>query len=234
MSQAESQSTGQPTARLLVQKGPQPNETFDLSQELLTIGRSSANDISIADPEISRKHARLVKQGTDYAIEDLGSTNGTFVNERRIVGLTPLHDGDIIEFGEAISLLYEAESTLPIDVPVQPLPQPEPEPAAPEPLKIEPEPELRPPAPQQIQIPAPPSLAPDPNPIVEVEEETTDPSCRRNALLGCGAIILLLFLCTATLFFLDAYQQGRLLYCGPLQSFWDFILGPFGFAPLCS
>jgi pSer/pThr/pTyr-binding forkhead associated (FHA) protein len=234
MSQAESQSTEQPTARLLVQKGPQPNQIFDLSQELLTIGRSSANDISITDPEISRKHSRLVKQGTDYAIEDLGSTNGTFVNERRIVGLTPLHDGDIIEFGEAVRLLYEAESTLPVDVPVPPLPQPEPEPAPPEPVEVEAEPEPQRPAPRPVppQVPAAPAYAPAPNPINE--EETDAPSCRRNALLGCGAIILLLFLCTATLFFLDAYQQGRLLYCGPLQSFWELILGPFGFAPLCS
>jgi pSer/pThr/pTyr-binding forkhead associated (FHA) protein len=226
MSQADAQFADQPTAHLRVQKGPQPNQIFDLFQEQLTIGRSSANDVPIIDPEISRKHARLVKQGTDYAIEDLGSTNGTFVNDRRIVGLTPLHDGDIIEFGEAVRLLYEAESTLPVELPVQPPPQPKP--VAPEPIKFAQVP--KPPAVQRV--PATPSYTPQPNSIAE--EETTSPSCRRNALLGCGAIILLLFLCTAALFFLDAYQQGRLLYCGPLQSFWELMLGPFGFAPLCS
>lgn len=210
-----------PTARLLVQKGPQPNQVFELSLDQLTIGRSASNQVAITDPEISRKHARLVRQGTDYAIEDLGSTNGTFINDRRIVGLTPLHDGDIIEFGEAIRLLYEAQSTLPVELPVVP-------PAAAQPVKIQPAP--RPPA--ANLAPPPPIYAPQPS--APMDGGSTSSSCRRNALLGCGLFILLLFLCTATLFFLDAYQQGRLLYCGPLQSFWKLLLGPFGFAPLCS
>jgi pSer/pThr/pTyr-binding forkhead associated (FHA) protein len=222
MSQDQPQFTDPPTARITVQKGPQPNQIFDLALDQLTIGRSSANDVTITDPEISRKQARFVKQGTDYAIEDLGSTNGTFVNERRIVGLTPLHDGDIIEFGEAVVLLYEAESTLPVELPAQPLPQPEPAPPAP--IKVEPAP-----APPQAQ--PSPTYTPQPPSVDEVE--TSSASCRRNALLGCGGLLLLIFLCTATLFFLDAYQQGRLLYCGPLQGFWELILGPFGFAPLC-
>jgi FHA domain len=228
MSQSEPQFPNQPKARLLVQKGPQPNQTFDLSQDKLTIGRSPANDITIPDPEISRKHARLVQQGTDYAIEDLGSTNGTFVNNRRIVGLTPLHDGDLIEFGEAVHLLYEAESTLPVDLPVQP-------PSKPKPVPIPPaiqEPKPQPPVSKQSNSPATPAFISQPDPISEAE--TSSFSCRQNTLLGCGLLILLIFLCTATLFFLDAYQQGRLLYCGPLQSFWELLLGPFGFAPLCS
>jgi len=222
MSAAQTQFTNPPTARITVQKGPQPNQVFDLALDQLTIGRSSANDVTITDPEISRKQARLVKQDADYAIEDLGSTNGTFVNDRRIVGLTPLHDGDIIEFGEAVVLLYEAESTLPIDIPAQPLPQQEPAPIK---VELSPEPSQAQEAPAFTPLPIPPPID---------EEENASSSCRRNALLGCGSILLLIFLCTATLFFLDAYQQGRLLYCGPLQSFWELILGPFGFAPLCS
>ena len=233
MSQSEPSFPDRPTARLLVQKGPQPNQVFDLSQEQLTIGRSASNQVAITDPEISRKHARLVRQGNDYAIEDLGSTNGTFVNERRIVGLTPLHDGDIIEFGEAIRLLYEAESTLPVDLPAA-QPQPvRPQAVRPQPAAVQPaprQPTPRPPAARQ----APPAPVYAPQPDVIVAQENTSASCRRNALLGCGVFILLIFLCTATLFFLDAYQQGRLLYCGPLQSFWELLLGPFGFAPLCS
>lgn len=119
------------TAHLVVQLGPQPGQTFDITAAQITIGRSPANEISIPDPEISRKHARLVRQGAEYAVEDLGSTNGTFVNDRRIVGLTPLHDGDIIELGEAVRLLYEAESTLPIELPGLPLQPPNRQPAHP-------------------------------------------------------------------------------------------------------
>lgn len=215
-----------PTARLLVQKGPQPNQIFELTLDQLTIGRSATNPVAITDPEISRKHARLIRQGNDYAIEDLGSTNGTFVNDRRIVGLTPLHDGDIIEFGEAIRLLYEAQSTLPVELPAVRAPSAA-QPVAAQPLKSEPLP--RPAAARQV--PPPPVYAPQPSATTETVSRSS--SCRRNALLGCGLFILLIFLCTASLFFLDAYQQGRLLYCGPLQSFWKLLLGPFGFAPLC-
>lgn len=225
MSESQSQFPDQPTARLIMQKGPHPNQTFDLAQKQITIGRSSINEISITDPEISRKHAQLIKQDLEYAIEDLGSTNGTFVNNRRIVGLTPLHDGDIIEFGEAISLLYEAESTLPIDIPAQPSAQSKPTEAEP----VQAEPAYQPPVAQQV--PPAPAFTPEPDPF---DEASSSSSCRRNSLIGCGGILLLIFLCTASLFFLDAYQQGRLLYCGPLQSFWELILGPFGFAPLCA
>lgn len=217
MNQPVTPSASQPTARLVIQLGPQPGQTFDLALPQITIGRSPTNEVSIPDPEISRKHARLARQGNDYAIEDLGSTNGTFVNTRRIVGLTPLHDGDIIEFGESIRLLYEAESTLPVEPVAAQAPQPRPAPR---------------PAPASYQPAAgPPPAVPQAAPLVA--EGTSAASCRKNALIGCGVFILLFFCCTATLFFLDAYQQGQLLYCGPLRSFWQLILGPFGFAPLC-
>jgi pSer/pThr/pTyr-binding forkhead associated (FHA) protein len=221
MSQPEPQATDQPTAHLQVQIGPNPNQIFDLFQEQHTIGRSPANDITIADPEISRKHARLIQQGTDYAIEDLGSTNGTFVNNRRVAGLTPLHDGDIIEFGEAIRLLYEAESTLPVELPTVPdLIFPDPSPPKPES-----------PIPAAAPIDPPPFI---PQPTTTEAATETSASWRKNIFVGCGLLLLLLFCCTSTLFFLDAYEQGRLLYCGPLQPFWELVLGPFGFAPLCT
>jgi hypothetical protein len=230
MNQAQPQFTDSPTAHLIVQKGPQPNQLFDLTLDQLTIGRSSANDITITDPEISRKQARLIKQGTDYAIEDLGSTNGTFVNDRRIVGLTPLHDGDIIEFGEAVVLLYEAESTLPVDLPLPSVPSPKPPPVVP--ANVEP-------APAPSAEPQAPAYQPPPNLVAEEEaassssSSSSSSSCRRTVLIGCGGLLLLIFLCTATLFFLDAYQQGRLLYCGPLQGFWEQILGLLGYPAPC-
>ncbi len=214
-------------ARLVVQRGPQPNQTFDLFEETIGIGRSPANTIPIADPEISRKHAQLNWQGDGYALEDLGSTNGSFVNKRRIMGSTPLQHGDVIELGEAISLLYLVEPAEAVTVIAEsemdtgPLPVPVVRPA-PEPV-YQPPPE---PAPQRYEpVPAP---APE-----AAEDARRGLSCQQQVLLGCGAIILMLFCCVATLYFLDAYDQGRLLYCGPLRAFWQFILGPFGFAPVC-
>jgi pSer/pThr/pTyr-binding forkhead associated (FHA) protein len=219
-------------ARLVMQRGPQPNQTFELIEDKISIGRSPNNIISIPDPEISRKHAQLIWQGDGYVLEDLGSTNGLFVNTRRIIGSIPLYHGDVIELGEAISLLYlvelaEAdtiisESELDTGRWQRPAERPEPEP--------EPEPIYNP----------PPEPAPryyyDPVPVPSQEEPEAARrgfSCQQQILLGCGMLILMLFCCMASLYFLDAYDQGRLLYCGPLRSFWQFILGPFGFAPVC-
>lgn len=223
--------------RLIVQRGPTPNESFELTKDKIIIGRSPGNEITITDPEISRKHVQLVRQGDGYAAEDLGSTNGSFVNSRRIVGLTPLHDGDVLELGEAVSLIYEQaspdeEATLAgagfviseAETMAEESPSPLYVPVADALPAYTPRPEQLPPA-----YEPPPSL-----PQAYAETPPRRASCRQRIFLGCGAMLVLMFLCVATLYFLDAYDQGRLLYCGPLRPFWNFILGPFGFAPLCA
>jgi predicted component of type VI protein secretion system len=95
------------TYQLVMQKGPNPGKIFELIQEELTIGRDITNRIVINDPEISRKHARLSLQSGSYVIEDLGSTNGTFVDGQRLIGPHVLRPGETIMFGEKISLEYE-------------------------------------------------------------------------------------------------------------------------------
>jgi pSer/pThr/pTyr-binding forkhead associated (FHA) protein len=66
-----------------------------------TIGRAEC-DVELNDPDVSRRHAvvRLVDGG--LAVEDLGSTNGTFVNERRITGIAELAAGDRVRFGNTV------------------------------------------------------------------------------------------------------------------------------------
>jgi pSer/pThr/pTyr-binding forkhead associated (FHA) protein len=75
-----------------------------------TIGRAEA-DVELSDPDVSRRHAviRLVDGG--LAIEDLGSTNGTFVNERRISGIVELAAGDKVRFGNTVWRLETAASS---------------------------------------------------------------------------------------------------------------------------
>ena len=94
--------------QLVMQKGPNPGKIYELVQEEATIGRDISNRIVINDPEVSRRHARLTFQVGGYVIEDLGSTNGTFVDGQRLMGPHLLRPGQTVMFGEKITLAYEA------------------------------------------------------------------------------------------------------------------------------
>lgn len=121
--------------RLIVRRGPQPNQTFDLNKDIVTLGRDITNDIVINDPEVSRHHLRLTRGADGYSIEDLGSTNGTFIAGQRLSGVRQLQRADVIGLGETVTLIYEAvraevssppptaQSPMPSQ-PVQPPPQP--------------------------------------------------------------------------------------------------------------
>lgn len=94
--------------RLIMRRGPTPGAIYDLERDEITIGRGSKNTIIIRDNEVSREHARLVRNGDDFDVHDLGSSNGTFVNGQRAVGITrPLRPGALIELGDSITLEYE-------------------------------------------------------------------------------------------------------------------------------
>jgi hypothetical protein len=94
--------------RLIVRRGPQPNQIYDLNKGIITLGRDITNDIVINDPEVSRHHCRLTQGGGGYTIEDLGSTNGTFINGQRLTGARPLSHGDMVGLGETVTLAYES------------------------------------------------------------------------------------------------------------------------------
>lgn len=99
---------GSNSFRLIVRRGPQPNQIYELNKGVVTIGRDITNDIVINDPEVSRHHLRLTQGGGGYTVEDLGSTNGTFVNGQRLTGAHPLSHGDMLGLGETVTLAYES------------------------------------------------------------------------------------------------------------------------------
>ena len=93
--------------RLTMQRGPNVGKTYELVKDVVTMGRDMSNDIVINDAESSRHHSRLTKQGSAYVLEDLGSTNGTFVNSARLSTPRTLSPGDVIGMGETCALTYE-------------------------------------------------------------------------------------------------------------------------------
>lgn len=94
--------------RLVMRSGPTVGKVFPVDKAEIFVGRDLNNDVVINDPEISRRHARLFQQGNSFVLEDLGSTNGTFVNGQRIMGPNVLRPGDAVTFGERMSLVFES------------------------------------------------------------------------------------------------------------------------------
>jgi predicted component of type VI protein secretion system len=87
--------------------GPTPGKSFPVEGDIVTIGREAGNPITINDAEVSRKHCKLTKQGNVYVIEDLGSTNGTFVGGQRLTAPHVLQAGNVVSLGEQINLLFD-------------------------------------------------------------------------------------------------------------------------------
>lgn len=88
--------------RIILRNGPLAGCAYLLHQDVTTVGRSAENDVSIPDGTISRHHARLFFKRGRWLLEDLGSSNGTFVNGRRVTTPTPLSHGDELRLGDDI------------------------------------------------------------------------------------------------------------------------------------
>jgi len=153
--------------RFVMRSGPTVGKVYPLEASEISIGRDSSNMVAINDAEVSRRHARMELRGSAYMIQDLGSTNGTFVNGTRITGMQVLNPGDTVAFGEGIVLLFDVAedanaTVLSAKAPptaVQrpapaPMPAPAPIPAPVRPAAPAPAP-VRPPAPIPVRPPAP-------------------------------------------------------------------------------
>ncbi len=73
----------------------------------LLVGRTPDNDLSIDHPLISRHHARFERSSGRWTVTDLGSTNGTYINGRRVVSTVPLTIGDVVDLGGSRLVLLD-------------------------------------------------------------------------------------------------------------------------------
>ena len=87
--------------QLLVQRAPghESGSAYDIVHGA-TLGRGNV-EIKLEDPFASSRHARIYREGHVYVLEDLGSTNGTYLNDEPLRGPAPLHPGDRIRIGDS-------------------------------------------------------------------------------------------------------------------------------------
>jgi pSer/pThr/pTyr-binding forkhead associated (FHA) protein len=226
------------TARLVHSYGTPEEREFPLVAPTATIGRETINEIVFDDPEISRRHTRVTQLAGRFIIEDLGSTNGTFLNGRRINTPAPLANGDVIDLGGSVRLTYLGPPGAAAATVVEPSPEqlgapatvvsssaPEqgstgvptdaPYGAAQQPPQTVPD---YPPAPQ-------PQIAPAPVPEPEAAKREWG-----RYIIGCGCLVVLAVLaCGVTVVLVD-YLAPDALYCGPFQTIFEGL----GFDSACS
>ena len=228
--------------QLTVHKGPKVGQVFYLDTRSLIIGRDPMSDIIINDPEVSRQHARISQTESGLQIEDLGSTNGTFIEGQRLksepVNLEP---GQSIGMGSGVRLIYEivSERTSQVDTMIDPAqPWPVEEQDTPEKLEINPASEAladqtpEPDFPSPFGEPEPASFEPEPSSFepepLDYEEppdygspmpppDAPNSNKQRNAAIAVGAILLLCCCCSFIGFM---YQWGG-----------DLMLDYFGIVP---
>ncbi len=84
-----------------VVEGDKKGRSFDLGEEF-TIGRADKCHLVLDDSYVSQMHARIFARDGSYLVEDLGSTNGTYLNRRRITSPTQLQRGDHLKIGKTV------------------------------------------------------------------------------------------------------------------------------------
>jgi len=98
-------------SQLRVEQGSVDEQIISLDRPETVIGRRrETSDVVIHDTNVSRRHARILCNGTRLTIEDAGSSNGTVVNDERIQGEREIHDGDVIRIGDAVFIVEQIEA----------------------------------------------------------------------------------------------------------------------------
>lgn len=213
--------------RLVVRQGPIPGQIFELSRNEIYIGRDISNDFVINDAEVSRKHAKLTLEGDRYKIEDLDSTNGTYIDGQRLIGPHVLAIGEIIMFGDNVGVIFDGEPARPdvtvpstVDLGMTPVA------AIPAPVESYAQP-VATPIPEAVNLPLPQQATPELEP--EQAVETGKKPVNTWLLAGCGCLLVIIVLIIALLVFIDQpWNPGGGLYC---VSPFDIIFRSLGYCP---
>jgi hypothetical protein len=209
--------------KLTVRQGPRPNLVFELDQDSYTIGREAGTEIVIEDPQVSRRHATLTRQGTSYLIEDIGSTNGTYVNGKRVTAPMLLSNGDMIGLADTVVLAVQAPLTVSDDATVvsdaahydaahyAPPTQP-----AFTPPKVQP-PVQAPLTTRPAAYTPPPQYVPSPPESAALSKADN----RRTVLIGVGCLALILVVC------MIGFVAWSFIDCRSFSSVFPFLFPPF-------
>ena len=116
-------ATTPPVAWLEVDSGPAQGREFQL-RGTMRIGRTLDNEISLEDSQVSRHHAAISRETGGFTLQDLGSSNGTLLNEQRIIGPRILNDGDRIRVGNTNLVFCTGAASTPAPRPSEPAARP--------------------------------------------------------------------------------------------------------------
>jgi len=159
-------------------------------------------------------HAELTKVEEGYMLKDLGSTNGTFVDKKKVGNKYLLKPGDTIMLGDAIYLTYQAD-TDPEETLVAPRPD---DFAEPEITAVTPKPAVVPPA--VPSVPTTPAKTKSAEEILSEDQVTEEKKSRTWLWAGIGCVVVIIFLIVIGLIFFDYLN----LYCTPpFDTLFDFL-----------
>jgi len=106
-----SSSTAPAQCACLIQySGDTLGRRYFLYETEVRIGRLTSSSVMLYDDSVSRQHARIISLGDDLAIEDLGSSNGTFINNEPVLSRTVLNDGDVIRIGDILLKYFSSDN----------------------------------------------------------------------------------------------------------------------------
>lgn len=190
--------------RLTIIKGFNKGEVYPLEADEIIIGRGEENEIVLNIAEVSRTHAILTKAEEGFMIKDLGSTNGTYVDKKKIGGKYLLKPGDTVMLGEAIYMTYQADLD-PEETLVTPRPEEIP---APDVTVVTPKPAE---VPSEPAPPTAPRKSRSKEQVLNKSQVTEEKKGKTWLWAGIGCVVVIFFLIVVGLIAFDYLN----LYCTP-------------------